>query len=333
MKNLFILLFLSIPFLHFGQTELETLMSEGVALHDAGEYDEAIAKYTEALKIDKKSSLVNYELGYTFFAKKEYKKALKPLDRVIKNKDKYLKEAYVVKGSCLDLLGKPTEAIKVYENAIAEFPENYLLHYNLALTQFNNKDAQGAEENLIAALTLNSGHPTSNYLLGIININKDERVKALMAIHFFLLLEPNSNRSVDAINMIKGLMREGVSRQDDKNVTINLNEFTLEKEFSAANTMLSLMAAANLTEENEEKSSQELFFENTESFISVLGKNEEGKTGIWYDLYVDFFADLLDSGNTEAYCYYITQSNGAIEKQWMEDNKEKMDKFFQWANE
>lgn len=333
MKKLLALLLFLTPLLLLAQNELEDLVREGVALHDEGKFDEAVAKYKEALKIDKKSSLVNYELGFTYFNQKEYEKALKPLNRVVKNNDKYLKEAYVSLGSCLDLLGKPIEAIKVYEKAIKQFSGNYLLHYNLALTQFNNNDQDGAEKNIIEALTANPSHPTSNYLLGIINANKNKRVKSLLALHFFLLLEPNSNRSPDALAMIKNLMTGGVSKKDEKNIQINLGDLGAEDDFSAANLMLSLLTAGNMTDENVGKTSQQLFYENTESFFGVIGKNEEGKTEIWYDLYVNFFANLMDSGNMEAYCYYISQSNGAEEKKWMEDNEEKMGQFFKWANE
>lgn len=331
-KIIAILLFLT-PLFLFSQSDLESLVKAGISLHDEGKYAEAVEKYNKALKIDKKSSLVNYELGLTYFTQKEYKKAIKSLDRVIKNNDKYLKEAFMTKGSCLDLLGKPKEAVQLYETAIKQFPESHLLYYNLALTQFNNKDQNGAEENIIAAITANPAHPTSNYLLGIINANKNKRIKSLLAIHFFLLLEPNSNRSPGALKMIKELMNQGVTKKDEKNIEVTLNELTLKDEFSSANTMLSLMAAGNLGEVNEGKTSQELFYENTKGLFSVIGDNKEGKKGIWWEVYVKFFADLLESGNLEAYCYYISQSNGEVEQQWIEENKEKMDKFYKWASE
>ena len=52
----------------YGQNAgIERLVQEGIELHDAGEYEHALEKYKNALEIDPNSSLVNYEISYTYF--------------------------------------------------------------------------------------------------------------------------------------------------------------------------------------------------------------------------------------------------------------------------
>lgn len=58
-------------------SEIEKLIQEGITFHDNGEYDKAIGKYKEALKIDPNSSLVNYEISYSYLSAKDYKNAEK----------------------------------------------------------------------------------------------------------------------------------------------------------------------------------------------------------------------------------------------------------------
>ena len=315
------------------QSELDSLVKEGIELHDAGEFEAAIKKYEDALQYDKNSSLINYELGYTNYVKGDYKYAIKYLDKVIKNNNGYLKEAYTAKGSSLDNLGKPKAAIKTYEKAIKIFPEEYLLYFNLGLTRYNEGMIKDAEKDIKSGLQLNPTHNTSNYLLGIIKMEQGRRIESMLAFHFFLLLEPNTQRSKEALSRLDRLMNAGITKKDEKNIEINIRSLGAKDDFSSANLMLSLLGASNRTEENKDKSKQQLFYENTKSLFSVLNEQKEGKTGLWWDLYVNFYSSLLDSGHMEAYCYHITQQQGDAEQKWVTENEEKMTQFYQWLKE
>jgi len=330
MKNLLLFILIIGSTALIGQNEIEEIVRKGIQLHNEGKFDDAILTYNEALTKDKNSSLVNYEMGFTYFAKGEYKTSIKYMDKVIKKGDHFVKEAYMSKGSSLDLLGKTKEAIKIYEKTIKKYEGDYLLYYNLALTQYNIGEFENSETNLKSALALNPSHPTSNFLLGLIKLNQDRRVESLLAIHFFLLLEPNTKRSMDAIAMMNQIMGSGVTRKDEKNIEITLNSLALEDDFSTANMMLSLLGASSMTEKNKGKTKQELFYENTKSFFSVLSEQKEGKKGFWWELYIPFYSKLLESGNLEAYCYYITQSNSELEQLWIETNNKKMEQFYSW---
>ncbi len=330
MKRIIILLILLIPITFFAQSEIKQLVKEGIELHDAKKYDEAIEVYERALKLDKKSSLVHYEIGFSYFAKGDHKKAVKHMDKVIKNEDKHLKDAYVTKGSALDIMGKSKEAVKVYKKAVQEFPDNYLLQYNLALTLYNMGEKAEAEMNLIDAISLNPSHGTSNYLLAIIKKEQNRRVESLLGLHFFLLIEPNTTRSESALAMLMELMGEGVEKKDDKNISISLGDMDVNDDFSSANLMLSMLAASKLSEENEGKSEQTLFYESTEGIFKVLDEMKKDKKGIWWDLYVTFYGSLVESGHLEAYCYFITQTKSEVETKWIKENEEKMGAFYDW---
>ncbi len=331
------LLFLLLVFLFgsnhlFAQSKLTDLVEEGVKLHDEGKYEEAIEKYSEALKIDKKSSLVNYEMGYSYYALKEYDKAIKYLNKVIKKNTTHVKDAYIVKGSALDYDKKAKEAIKVYEEAIEKFPDEYLLYFNLALTQYQNGYKEYVEDNLIQAIALNPSHPTSNFLLGLVKADEGRRVESLLALYFFLLLEPNSSRSEGALTQIDRLMNQGVSQKNDQNIEIQIDAGSLNDDFSSTNLIMSLMAARNSSDENKDKSEEQLFYENTETILSTLVEKREGKEEIWWTLYVDFYASVIEAGHLEALCYYITQAKGAPVQQWIEENEDKMNAFVEWMN-
>ena len=81
----------------FGQDEkLHELIRQGIEFHDQGKYDGAIAKYKAALEIDKKSTIANYELSYTYFVTKKYNEAIKHSKIVINQNTENQHESYVI---------------------------------------------------------------------------------------------------------------------------------------------------------------------------------------------------------------------------------------------
>ncbi len=311
--------------------QVEELIEKGVKQHDEGNYKAAINFYQQALEKDKASVLAHYEIASSYYAMKEYDKAIEHCDAVIDADKDYADKAFVLKGTVYDVMGKPAEAVKVYKKGIKKFPGKYLLHYNLALTCYNQKDDKQAERSLQDALTANPGHASSHMLMAYVMSDKGSRVRTMLALYNFLLLEPNSKRSVKAWDMLNKLTRKGVSKSGENTINISLDNSKDSEEFRAADLMVSMLEATRNLEENEKKSDEQMFVENSESFFKILGELEKKNRGFWWKFYVDFFNDLNNARHTEALCYYISQ---AAKKEavntWLDNNKTKIDSFGEW---
>lgn len=322
--------FLSAPI--YSQDKAEEFVKEGITLHDNGEYDKAIKEYEKALKIEPNSPLVNYEIALTYFSKNEYLKSVQYSDRVIEINDDLLIEAYLTKGSALDMLGETEESIKVFETATKKTEGHYLLFYNLALNYYKKNKLTEAEFNADNALRMNANHASSHLMLANIHQKLGNRVQTLLSAHYFLFLEPDTKRSIEVLNIIHENMKKGVSKDEEKENTINiLFDPNKSKRFSSAELMLSLMEASNSTKENIAKDKEELFEENTKTFFSVLGNIDKLEhDDIWDTFYIPFYLDLSKSSHIETYCRYITQAESDISKNWLENNNNKLDEFDKW---
>ena len=117
-------------------------------MHDKGDYEGAIQFYKKALQSDKNSIQANYELASSYLAIKNYANTLKYADKVIARNLDYVDQAYILKGSALDLMGRKPEAINTYRLALKKYKTNHLLYYNLALTSFNIKNYKCFKWNL-----------------------------------------------------------------------------------------------------------------------------------------------------------------------------------------
>ena len=320
-----------------GQNKVDSLVQIGIQYHDNGEYEKAIDAYKEALKIEPKSTLVNYELAMTYMYAGDYEKSIKHSDVVIKQKKEHLLPAYITKGSSLDNLGKTEESIKLFEEAIKDFGNDYLLLYNLAVNYVKLNNYEKAEPILIDAINDNPNHASSHRLLAIVKKEQNQRVQSLLGYYYFLLLEPTSQRAETAFESLKSQLKGSVNvdEKDSNHVNINIHPQHMDSEFSAAELMISMLEASNLLEENKNKSEEELFIENTKTFFSVLGELSglDNKEGLWWNFYVPFFYELAKSDYMDVFCYYISLSSNENAIIWLESNDEKFEDFGNWLGE
>lgn len=329
-------IFMSIPC--FGQDKIDSLVQIGIEYHDNGEYKKAIEIYQEALKIDPKSALVNYEIAYSYMNLEDYENAIKYSDVVINQKKEHLLPAYVMKGSALDNMGQTTESIKLFKEAIAALGDHYLLYYNLGVNYANIQDDKNAEIAFINAILDNPNHASSHLSLAIIEKDQNQRVQSLLSLYYFLLLETTSNRSITAYQLLREQLGGNIQRakDDPKTINIYLDPQRADSEFSAAEMMIALQEASNTLEENKNKTEEELFIENTKMFFITLGQlkdNDKNKSNIWWDLYIPFFFDLAQSEYMDVFCYFISISSNDNAKKWLIENEDKLTRFGEWIKD
>ena len=318
----------------FAQQELENLVKLGIEDHDNGEYDKAIEHYLKALEIDKRSALVNYELSLSYFKKGNYKKAIKSANIALKSDNQFKVQALLSKASSLDELGNTNKSIKLLEKAI-EVEKHFLLYYNLALNYYKRQEYTRAEETTIKAIELNPNHASSHLMLANIHSIRKNPVKVILAAHYFLFLEPNSSRSVAVYEMLQINFAGDVKRHESKENAINIKiSPSKDPQFAAAEMMLSLISASNLSEEDNSKSKDELFIENTTTFFSTLGGlRKESKDDIWWSFYTELFSNLANSEHISTYCNYIRLGVNKNCEIWVENNQDKMRKLGYWLDQ
>ena len=337
MKNHLVLFaMLLISTLLYSQNNVDSLVSIGINYHDNGQYDKAIKSYQAALEIDPNSLLVYYELAMSYMYAQEYLKSIECADKIIDQDGQYGLQGYITKASCLDYLGQTKESTKLYKKGIKKFGDNYLLYYNIGVNYYKLNDYDEAELAFSKAIKANPKHASSHLLLGYLMAEKKLKVQSILCLHYFLFLEPNSERSKDAYLLLKEQF--GGNVQQDQNNPENINIFMDPNqsgtEFGAASLMLSMLGASRYLEENVSKSEEELFIKNTDSFFKILGelKNKKSK-GLWWDFYVPFFYKIAKSDYLPSYCYYISQSSSPEAQTWLSKNPGVLDNFEKWLKD
>lgn len=315
-------------------SSVDSLVNIGIQYHDNGAYDLAIDKYKEAIVLEPKSALANYEIAMTYMYKGEYENALTHCDVVLEQKELYQLETYITKGSCLDYLGKTKESIKLFKKGIKKFGDNHLLYYNLGYNYYKMRDDEKAEEALINGINTNSSHASSHLLLGYLMSDRGLKSQSLLSLHYFLFLEPDTERAGAAYDLLREQFTGNVSEDPENNeITIYIDPNQKDSDFSAADLMVSMLQASRGLEENEGKTESELFIENTTSFFKVLGElSDDKKKGVWWEFYIPLYYELAQSDHMETYCKFISISTDQEATVWLRDNEAKVKAFAEWLN-
>lgn len=323
----------------------DSLVLEGIRLHDEGQYKEALAMYERALKLDKTNSYALYESGNTCIALKDYKQAVKFADKVIENNREALADAYSLKGNALDIMGKHEKAIETYREGIRRMPPDHMLHFNLGVTYIRQGQYAESAPEFIRSLKINPEHLSSHYMLGLSYAGLPNKVKSLLPLYHFLLLEPEGQRAEVSIKNIQRIMHEGVEQRGEQGFNVNINPAVLEDEFKSTEMMLSL---APLLEKTTRKTledslktqlpeptfSQQLVKYNELFFQSLSETQDRPADDFWWKTYADFFIELQQKGHTEAFSNYILlNSTDKTAYDWLATHKDKIVAFSDWVEE
>jgi len=334
-KIVFLILFF-LPF--FGNSQspnIGSYIDSGVKFYDEHNYNAAIQQFNQALKLDPKSELAHYELALTFLAVKEYNQAIQHCDMVIGSKGKNVLAGYLVKGACLDELGKTEESIKLFQQGIKKFGYDHLLCYNLGMEYYRIGELSKAQEIIEHGIETKKSHASSHMLLGYVLADQGKKVRSMLALNYFLLLEPSTKRSEKAYALLMKQM-DGHANLDEKNngiINIRVNP-DADPEFSSAELFLSMLAVNYTLEENKDKSREEMFVENNQSFFIMLGeltdKKSKKKKGLYWELYIPLFDELAHANVFEAYCYYISGYANEVAGRWLDEHPDEFNTLVEW---
>ncbi|MFR9166690.1 MAG: tetratricopeptide repeat protein [Dysgonomonas sp.] len=320
-------LFLSIILLLFSsniypQASSERLIRRGVSMHDKGRYKEAIDYYKEALKINPGSMSATYEMSLSYLYLKDYEDALKYSTKVINsNFQPLLLDAYCVKSSALAELNKVDDAIKLLNEAVRKCGDEYLLHYNLGLSYFKINDLNQAAIHLRKAIEVDTTHASAFLLYAYVMNDSNKWVQSFLSFHFFLLLEPNTERSKDAF----GEMYEMLISQYPKDSPKLLPDGNIEQKY-----VYDYIQQHKPTSADSEK--QFVFFEDiTRKVILMLNQmQDDTQKGLLWDFFVPIYSEIMASGYLEAYCRYVSACYFPSSMNWWNKNTKEVDKFINW---
>ncbi|WPU94149.1 tetratricopeptide repeat protein [Mucilaginibacter sabulilitoris] len=275
-KILLITVFSVFSTLVFGQDKdaAKALVKQGITLHDARKYDEAIAKYQEALKADPDNINAMYEMSFTMCSSGKSKDAIPYLEKLTSTNQ--MAEAFDLLGSTYDDDGQFDKAEACYKAGMKAFPNFQRLHFNMALAYLRQKKYPEAEAYAIEAIKLDPKHASSQRAYALATLGQNKKVCAVMAFCSFLLLEPQTKRSAEAYEYLDKIFK---TEAVQKNILINMDKDSKGiSSMSVAETSVSLAAAASKAFEDKNIGTpQERLASELKMIFETTGRESDNK--------------------------------------------------------
>lgn len=331
-KKLFLCMLLCTGFIATAQEQtFDSLIQQGIQLHDSGDYQAAIDLYKKALELQPDSDLAHVEIGYSYYAAGDYKNSEAHSKKAVELDGENAGLAYINYGNALDAQGKTKKAIRVYEKGLKEH-ESYLLYFNHGISCLNAGKVDKAYDSAVQAINLNPMHGSSHLLLSDVMAKKNSRIQAMLPLYLFLLMENTGNRAEARYADLRKYLDRGVSVTADNKIDIDI-PVSGNSDFDAVEMMVSLLKSSENLEQNKNKSQLQLFAENNDRIFKILGELRKEQTGIFWELYVPLLSGIAEAGHSEAFSYFIALPEGGEAMAWLEQNNEKLNSFSAWLSQ
>jgi tetratricopeptide (TPR) repeat protein len=329
-------------------TAAETATIEaGIKLHDAGKFEDAIAKYEEVLKLSPANMTALYELAYSFAANKEYEKSLAAAMRGTEYQSPELPLFYDLLGGAYDSLSEPQKAIEAYRKGIQIVPDASMLYYNMGVTYLESlKNPDEARRAIERAVALDPAEPEFHLMLGQVFQSNGYAAPAFLAFSTYLILEPNGPRALSAYGFWRAMLRGGVEMGRNatpdgqmrtpppapggKAAKVDEGDFS---EFEAAITKSEQAVIAEM-----DRGAEELppFVAQVKQLIAMLAQRapESDRTRFASSHYVPFFAELNAKHYVEPFIYWSMQRAPVTGvRDWLTTHQAEVKEFVAWSRD
>jgi hypothetical protein len=329
-------------------SDQDAALRTGVALHDQGKYDEAIAVYEEVLKQNPDNMAALYEMAYSLAEKKDYAKSLEVAGRGTGYQSEQLPMFYDLLGSSYDLMGEPQKAIDAYKKGIQVVPDASMLYYNMAITYLESlKDADQARLTLEKAVEVNPTEPAIHLMLGQVYQNNGYHTPGLFAFATDLILDPTGSQSLRAYGFLRAILRggleggpnlapsappDGAMRQPP---SAQRPGKTDEGDFAQLDALMAASHRQVIAQMDAGTPEiQALSAQVTQVFAQLATRDlSKDRTTFVGKYYLPYFVELQKRGFVEPFLYWSIQ-RAPVQgvKEWLTANPTRVKAFVDWSN-
>ncbi len=293
----------------------EQILTLGEQHFNRGEFESALQKTQEALKLNPDNVEALYATADVYLALGQYNKSLEFSKRAAAYKSERLPDIYLLIGKTYQRHDDPWNALRTYRFAVSEYPKNSKLQYSLGDTYAYLNKAEFAADAFKAAILADPRNAASHFQLGVLYYSNDYSTPALLSLSVSLLLKPKQASAPLIIKDINDLLgREVVTRKTDEGDFRSVDEALVRQRMSLLNKSETYTAFEII------KAQYHTLFKELNT-LKIKNKNN----AFVMDNYVPLYDKVQQEGLDEAFVYYVFQgSKNTVISNWLEKHPEKI---------
>ena len=315
-------------------------IKEGVALHNKGDYEGALARYRAVLAENPDEILAWYETAVTLSATKELQKALDAAMHGADYQSERIGEFYNMIGNIYVQMKQPEVAMRAFEYGITLDPTEAQLYYNVAASYAGAKRNAEALKAAKTAAALRPAYASAHSMLAALSLTGGYPVPALLAAGRYLTLDQQTQRAAATLSLFMSIMRDSQEQSLGKGPpspvpsgrTDEGNFHTVEEIIYAGRPQRTL-AQVQATPEIR------LLVDQMSAIIKALSEQaraEQAKTeatpSFAYRYYVPYYVQMYDRNFVQPFVHFIFQRSGLPGvADWLKANGDAVKAFLDWS--
>ncbi len=312
-----------------------------VELTDKGEYLKSIELLEQAQELDPENYIYPYEIAYTYYVQKNYKKAIKVISKLITYRG-INEDVFVLWGNSYDNLNKQKKAMEIYAQGLVKFPYSGKLYTEIGIAQLRSKKIQAALESFEKGIELNPTAPSNYYWASRVFAGSVNSGWSLIYGEIFMNLEAGSKRTTEMSEMMNEIVAKRIKILNDSMVDVDLfdkeealNEMMKNYSSDTSNRSLSFPLIYEIMVmdafRKESTINEKSFMRMRTKMVNMYFKNQYDKK--YPNALINYQKKIIDAGFWEEYnTFIILQSNKEKFELWLEQNKTRWDEFVDWFN-
>lgn len=341
LKTLLVLGFMATFQVMLGQTDQEKAFAkakEAISLMDNGKIDESIVLLREAQNLDPDRFTYPYELAYANYLKKDYKEAIKILEKH-KNHKNVTDLLFQLLGNSYDMSGKSDKASETYETGLNKFPKSGSLYLELGTLQLGKKDYDKALQYYEKGIEAAPAFPSNYYWASKIYCSSTEEVWGMIYGELFMNLERKSKRTAEISKLLYDTYKREITFSNDtsfsisfsKNPIMDINAFTNPKTVKlpfGSGVYEPTLILSMLSTKSIDITSLDVIRSN---FVDNYFKN--GHAENYPNVLFTYQKKIKEAGHMEAYNHWLLMAGSKSDfDKWVTAHQKKFEDFRNWFN-
>jgi len=306
-------------------------ISLGIDYADTGAYAKASSLYETVSENDTNYVLALLEDAVAKESTEEDSTAILLCRKGIAQATEYTPDFYNTLASVYMDEGSYSDAVSLLRDTVLpKYSNIHKLYFTLGLAQYKMHNYADAITTFQKCIDLDIYDAVSHYYLGRCCLEQGRLIPALLSLQFYLVLQPQTNRSYTTIGLIEQMT--GNKYQYNKSYAVNPSQY-----HDSAFTELDLLIRSKIAMNREYPAATDInynFVKQIQLLLEQL-KYIPNTGNYWMEKYVPFFTGIQQRKFLEPYMYFImasVSSNDESLQKGIIKNKKKIKEFAKYAD-
>jgi len=328
-----LILFILFARLSYAQTNQDKAYGLGIKAvqkMDSGQVKESVKLLEQAIKLDPDNFAYPYEIAYAKYTEKDYKGAIKILEK-IENYKNVTDRLYQMLGNSYDNLGKSDKAIETYNRGLKKFPQSGYLHLEMGILHINkNEFTKGLgyfEKGIYVAPNVSSNY----YYAAKIYCSSTEAIWGMIYGEIFMNIERNTKRTSEISKLLYDTYKKNIAVKSDSSVSVHFSKRSIIGSADVSKLPYNLIYETTLLLSAAGEKTIDMFALDKirTNFVTNYFKQEFNTK--YPNVLFNYQNKVLKAGQLEAYNHWILMAGNDDEfENWYLLNKDKYDSFMKW---